>query len=243
MIVWLLGALALGVQPEIVLVGAPGLDDRAYLPLVQAMRARGAEVSVVSFPCSGDSASLGQAIVRSAGGRDVVLVAHGLGATLALGVAAQLDVRRWVLLGPILGPVDNAAIQSLRRSPIAGPVDLSVPMPLNDGIVQDLLLGPHWTEFTGCLAPALARELQVWSVDGWPELSLGQIGDPVWISVGALDELAPVEVLLPASRRFPNRTVIRAGIGRMDRVDLDHLGLLLEPFSVRLAATAAVQGW
>jgi hypothetical protein len=242
MMVLMLAVAAVAAPPEVVVVGAPGLVDEAYVPLVQALRAQGAQVSMVSFPCSGDSGSLGRAIVRSAAGREVVLVSHGLGATLALQVAGDLHVVRWVLLGPVLGAVDNAAIRSVVDAAVKGPVDLSVGRSWGSTTVQSAVLGPRWADAAGCLSPQMARQLQSWVVDG-VVLDLESVTAPVWVSVGALDELSPVEVLLPGARRFQHPTVVRPGLGRMDRVDLDHLGLLYEPFSVRLAANAAVRGW
>lgn len=226
----------------VLLVASPGVRIEAYEPLVRALRDRGADVVPVAFPCSGDRGSLAASVVRAAADpalvdRDVVVVAHGLGATLALGVHDQLDVQRWVLVAPVLGVVPGRWVSQAARAPVAGPVELP------ELARVDAVVGEGARAWTRCLSPDLARELQGWARARHVPLDLAAVEAPVWLAVGALDALSPVEATVPASRALPDRRLVRPGIARLDPQDYDHLSLVRDPVPVRLAADAAASGW
>jgi pimeloyl-ACP methyl ester carboxylesterase len=149
------------------------------------------EPTVVAFPCSGTPGDF-RAAIRAAVPRGATVVAHGIGASLALQSGAEAG--KWVLLGPVL----------------AGPLDHFHP--------------------ERCTAPALADA--DWTVDA------AAIHAPVVILAAARDDVAPVEVLVPASRRFPDRVLIRLGLGHLDRRDQDHLGLLTDPIAIAATVRA-----
>ncbi|MBA2320285.1 MAG: hypothetical protein H0V89_03930 [Deltaproteobacteria bacterium] len=59
------------------------------------------------------------------------------------------------------------------------------------------------------------------------------------VFAAARDDEAPVEVLVPESRRFPNRELVRLGLGHLQARDQDHLGLVTDPIAVASTARAA----
>lgn len=222
---------------EILLVTSPGLELELYEPLVTELREAGAEVTAVSFPCSGDATSHAESIVRAADGHEVV-VAHGLGATLALSVADRLDVERWVLVGPVLDVVTGPWVHEATTLPIEGRIELAQ-LPER----ADALLGTGWADVVGCLAPGFARDLQTWARIG--ELPIDPLSHtrPTWIELGLLDEIATIEANVPVSRTFPNRHLVRPGVARFDPKDYRHLDLVRDAVPVKLATRAATEGW
>ncbi len=225
---------------EILLVMSPGLTQEAYDPLIHALRAEGAEVTPVGFPCSGDAESLSGAVARAGAGREVVVVAHGIGATLALKAADDLDVRRWVLSGPVLGAVRSPALTDVVGLTLGrSRVELSA---LPDA-VGDVWLGEGWRPLSTCVAPGLARDVQWWAESAHVPVDPSEIEAPVWVQLGLLDEVATLEATVPAARRFPDGTLVRPGVSRLDPVDYRHLDLIRAPAPMRLAVRAAVEGW
>jgi len=93
----------------VVLVTSPGVAFDAYRPLYTALRDRGAAVTVVEPGCVGGLDALAARVraVVDASDRPVV-VAHGLGATIALDAGG--DVERYVLLAPVLGMPPSASL-------------------------------------------------------------------------------------------------------------------------------------
>ncbi len=224
---------------EILLVTSPGLSVGLYAPLVRELREAGARVTPVSFPCSGDAASLSGAVARVGRGRPVVVVAHGVGATLALMAADRLEVARWVLVGPVLDVVPGPWQAEVASMPEVAALDLSRVR----WDRADAVLGAGWTEVGTCVAPGLARDVRGWLRTGLVPVDPTAVPEPVWVEVGLLDEVSAVEATVPAARRFPDATVVRPGIARLDPRDYRHLDLVREPAPVRLAARAAVEGW
>lgn len=172
----------------IVVVETPGTSPSTWAPLLAAL----GDARVVAFPCSGTPDDF-RAAIRAAVPPGATVVAHGIGATLAL--QAEPPAGRWVLLGPVLGAGPEGRLPSER-----------------------------------CLAPALADA--DWSFDP------ATVQTQVVVLAAALDDVAPVEVLVPASRAFPHRTLIRLGIGRLDARDQDHLGLVTDPIAIAATARA-----
>jgi hypothetical protein len=192
---------------------------------------------VVEPGCLGDLDQLADRVRKVVAAQDPppVVVAHGLGATVAL--AAGGEVERYVLLGPVLGVPRSAAIDAaLDRLP--GPVARDVPAPWNGRDLRTVLLGDPVPPLT-CFPPGLAAEIRTWRERGLP-LRLDRVDAPVWMAVGLLDEVAPVEVAVPASRALAERTVVRLGIAHLDPRDYTHRDLLLDPVPIRAAVRAAV---
>lgn len=213
-------------MPPVLLILTPGWDLEAYVPLIRALRDGGSEVGIVTFPCSGGLDDALARVRRAQGAEETVVVAHGLGATLAL--LAGLP-HRHVLLAPVLDvwPVEDT--RALAALPVDVAVDLSAGHP-------DLLGG---TPPLGCVAPRLAQTVQGWIREGM-DLPLETVDAHVWIGVGLLDQVAAVEAVVPASRRLPRRELVRLGITRLDPRDYGHVDLLVDPVPIR-AAVRAVQ--
>jgi alpha-beta hydrolase superfamily lysophospholipase len=231
--------------PPALVVVTPGFDREAFVPLARALRGSGMDVQLVDLGCGGeDAAALAEGIAAAAAttpGPDVV-VAHGLGAALALRAAPSVDAERYVLLAPLIGVVPSASIRWLAERPVGPSVELSAPLDWNGRSIAEVVLGDGAAPL-GCLSGPLAAELQRWALAAEVPVALEAVAAPVWIAVSLGDELATVEAVIPASRRLPSRAVVRLGVNRMDRRDFTHLDLLVEPAPVRAAARAAARGW
>ncbi len=230
--------------PLVVLVVTPGVALEAYGPLLDGLRAGGADPVVVSFPCSGDAASMAARVhqVVAAAARPPVVVAHGLGATVALAAAPGLEVERWVLLAPVLDVVPVASTTWLAGLEVGPAVHLEQALAWHGhDDVRPLLLGADLPPL-GCVSAGLARDVQGWIRAADVPLPLEQVTAPVWLGIGLLDAVSPPEAVVPASRRLPRRTLVRFGVNRLDPDDYDHLGLLTEPPPVRAAVKAALEG-
>jgi pimeloyl-ACP methyl ester carboxylesterase len=219
---------------SVLIVTSPGFGFDAYRPMLQALVDDGVDVRVVEPGCAGDFQALAdrvRAVIASQPAPPVVL-AHGLGAALALAAGGPVD--RYVLLAPILGVPRSAALDDALAA-----ADLRDPVPWrgHDDLREVLLGGPVPT--LGCFPAALQADLRRFRAAGELPLSLAEVEAPVWIGIGLLDELAPTEVVVPASRALPHRTVVRLGITHFDPQDYGHLALLTDPVPVRAAVRAA----
>lgn len=222
----------------VLLVVTPGVALESYGPLLDALGGADAGVTVVDAPCAGqDSAELADAVRRAAARLDrPVVVAHGLGATLAL-MADPPEVERYVLLAPVLAHLPVVDSRAFAGVPVAGPVELA-----GDGrlsAARDRLVGPGLTY--GCAPAGFAAEVAAWAGGAPIPLDLGAVDAPVWMAVSLRDDVAGVEVVVPASRALPARTLVRLGVNRLDPRDYDHAALLLDPAPIA-AAAAAVAG-
>lgn len=236
---WWLLAPALA-APEVLLVTTPGVELEGYQPLIRAFRDRDVEPVLVSLPCSGDAAALSETVGRAVRAHPgAVVVAHGLGATLALVGAPDAEVARWVLLGPVLGVPTTGSVRQVATLPVAGAVALDRAAWVDGHDLRRVLLGDRLPPL-GCFPAALARDVQGWIRAGSVPVPLESVTAPVWMGVGLLDELAPPEVSVPASRRLADRELVRLGITRLDPVDYDHAALLSDPAPVRAAVRAAL---
>lgn len=231
---WMCAAWA---APQVLLVTTPGVKLDAYLPLIEAMRAKEVRVEAVVFPCSGTGDDYRRKIVSQAEGQGWTVLAHGLGATLALQSGVQAE--RFVLLGPVLDVVPGPAMQPLIHTSITGVLSLDTPP--SEPSLRQLLLG-DWEGQLTCVSPLWAKEVQQWLRDAHVPLKLAAIDAPVWLGVGLLDEVATVEAIVPASRIFPHRTLIRLGVARMDPKDYRHFDLLSDAIPVRAAVHAVLDG-
>lgn len=225
--------------PVVLLVTSPGIALDAYTPLVSELRAGGAEVVPVVFPCSGSFDDHVAQVRRVAGSREVVVLAHGLGATVALNAADTLEVERWVLVAPVLDVVVGPGLEALAAAPVASGVDLRK---ASDRALE-VYGGEGARERVRCVSAAVAREVQGWMRAEHVPVDPAAVTAPVWLSVGLLDEVATVEATLDTSRRFPDRTVVRPGVNRLDPEDYRHLDLVTDAVPRRLAVHAALEGW
>ncbi len=223
----------------VLLVWTPGLGHEAFEPLRAALVADGHEVGVAALPCSGDADTLARSLERRIGALDTspVVVAHGVGATLAVLAAQRVAVRGLVLLAPVLDAPDHAAARFLAEQPIGARVDLSRPLPWrHHPDLRPVLLGEELTAL-GCLPAGLARDLASWVGPAAPPIDPALVRAPVWVGVGLLDEVAPLEVAVPAARRL-GATVERVGVSGFDGRDFDHLGMLREDPPITAAVRA-----
>lgn len=223
----------------VLLVWTPGVGGEAFRPLREALVAAGHEVTVAALPCSGDARTLARAVERRVEGLETspVVVAHGVGATLAVLAAQQVAVRGLVLLAPVLDAPDNAAARFVAEQPIGAKVDLSRPLAWrHHPDVRAVLLGEDLPAL-GCFPAGLARDLASWVGPGAPPIDPALVRAPVWVGVGLLDETAPLEVVVPAARRLGAR-VERLGVSGLDGRDFDHAGMLLGEAPIAAAVRA-----
>lgn len=209
----------------ILLVETPGTEPSAWRPIAAALADAGEDVRVVAFPCSGDAATFAAELQRAEPDGPYTLVAHGIGATLAL--QAHLHPSRGVLLGPVLGVEPSAALARLA----AAPLDETVRLDGHPDVAATLGVGGVPLR---CVARGLASDVQGWLAGGRVPLAAPEY--PVTVLVAPLDEIAPVEVLVPAARALgtPDRPtrVVRLGLGDFAAADVDHGGLLTDPAAV-----------
>ncbi len=227
MILCLLATLALG--QEVLVVQTPGVSRGSYAPLVHALEQEGLEPRVVGFDCgSHDTAALVDQLVAAAGPEPVV-VAHGLGATLALKAAPRLQGARFVLSAPVLGVLPQPGLLEA----VQGDVGLSVV--LSEARAAVLLGEP--VPALGCVPVPFAAEVQSWVRSGAVPLDLAAVDEPVFMVLSLGDDVASVEATLPAARRLGGpRRVLRLGLSRLDPRDYEHIQLLVEPRVLRVLA-------
>ncbi|MCA9494221.1 MAG: alpha/beta fold hydrolase [Myxococcales bacterium] len=226
----------------VLLVWTPGIGHEGYAPLHDALVAAGHEVSIVALPCSGDAEHLAEVVGKriSAQPEPPVVVAHGVGATLALLAADRGEVAGWVLLAPVLDAPDEAATDFLARQTLGASVDLSRPLLWRDRDVRHVLLGEDLPPL-GCFPAGLARDLARWVGPEAPPIPVAAVTSPVWVGVGLLDELAPPEVVVPLAREL-GADIERIGISGLDGRDFDHAGMLTAtpPISAAVRAVREV---
>jgi len=225
-----------GGRPAVVVV-TPGFSLQAFLPLIRGLLKDGHEVHTIEFACQGQTrreleAELLEAVQALPPGQ--TLVAHGLGATLALGAAPSVD--RYVLLAPVLDIQPVAATGWLASLPTSSTVDLSQPLAWNGFPVADLLLGDP-VPLT-CASGPWVRELQADVLRGSIELSLERVEQDVWLGVSLGDEVAQIEAVIPASRHLPHRTVSRLGLNALHGRDFSHGAMLTHRIPIRAAMKA-----
>lgn len=242
-------------RDTVLVVVTPGFEPASFDPLADYLVKKGHDVRVLSFPCLPDDAADYRRSLSEAEGTlpPHAVVAHGLGATLVLG--GDIRAEQLALLGPVLGPPRSAAAE-LVAGALLGPqvdlgvnldqwssgrsVDLTASLPFEDREVAEVLLGDA-PPLQTCASGPLAVEVQRWYREG-PDLDLASVAVPTWVGAGLLDRIAPVEVLVPASRALPERRLTRLGITRLDGRDLDHLGMLRDPIAHKAAHKALRKG-
>lgn len=222
-------------ERPVLVVQTPGFAREAFLPLVHALRADGSDVNVLSFPCDEVDVAASVRAAAEGLGPEVVVVAHGVGATLALRSGA--DVAAWVLLAPVLDVWPTEALSAAAALPVGPSVDLRVARAWNEHDLRAVLLGDP-VPALGCAPVALVAEVQGWVRDGAVPLVLEGLDAPVWIAVSLGDDVASVEATVPAARRINDVRLVRFGRNGFDPEDYDHAGLLDGRRPVRAAARA-----
>ena len=228
----------------VLVVVTPGWELEGYQPLVRALRDAGRDVHVLRFACAGqDALRLQDDLVAAATTLpdDKAIVAHGLGATLALQAADRVKAERYVLLGPVLDVEPVAAVAfAAERVPETDAIDLARGAVWNGLDLADALVGQGHPKL-GCAPGPFAREVAGWALAREVPIALEAVGVPVWIGVSLGDDVAAVEVVVPASRRIPDRTLVRLGMNRMDPQDYEHGQLLTDDVPVRAAVDAVTR--
>jgi hypothetical protein len=252
MLAWAVLAGALGAElrdlaPEtdarpVLLVVSPGFGVPGFLPLAEALRADGHDVLLLEPGCgAGTLDSLAADVAEAAAkiGPDVVVVAHGVGASVVLAASPAMEARRLVLLGPVLAVWPVASTSWLaERAAGATSADLSASVVWNGQDLATVLLGSDPPPL-GCAPPAFAAEVASWVRRSDVPIALAAVDDPVWIAVSAGDDVAAVEAVVPASRAIPDRELVRLGINRLDPEDYAHGEMLRAEVPVRAAVRAA----
>lgn len=230
-------------HPVLVVV-TPGFELDGYLPLVRALRDVGRDVHVLRFACAGqDARRLQDELVAAAATLpdQKAIVAHGLGATLALQAADRLKAERYVLLAPVLDVEPVAAVSfAAAHVPETDAIDLARAVAWGGGDLADTLLGARHPAL-GCVPGPFAREALGWAAAREVPIALESVAVPVWIAVSLGDDVAAIEVVVPASRRLPDRTLVRLGMNHLDDQDYDHGELLTAPVPIRAAVDAVTR--
>jgi hypothetical protein len=229
---------------EVLVVMSPGFSFEEHRPLIEALQHEEHEVHVVGASCA--AANSGELIERlrlkdrELGGGYTV-VSHGLGATIALLAAPELQADEYVLLAPVLEVLPSRSMAALAEPVIDRVIALEQePSWVDIGLREVLLGGPK--VMNGCLSMGLGREFQGWLGHGGAPLKLKQIEAFVWLGVSLGDEMSTVEATVPASRSLPNRHLVRFGINRFDSRDFSHWDLLSDPVPLRTAARQIGRG-
>lgn len=220
----------------VVVVVTPGFAVEGFLPLVRALARDGHDVQVASFPCgAGDTAALAEALGAADLPEGATVIAHGLGAPIAL--RAPLDADRYVLLAPVLDVWPVAATAWLAGQEIGPSLVLDRPLDWRGTDVRRVLLGE--APPLGCVPVGFARDVQGWILEGAVPLDLGAIEVPVRIAVSPADEVATLEATVPAARALPDGRVVRLGLTRMQGRDFTHGEMLRARAPVRWAVRAS----
>lgn len=211
-------------RTAVLVVRTPGFAPAAYLPLLRALAAEREDVWIVSFPPREQtSADIREALrlARSRLPSDLDIVAHGVGATIALMSWSDLRPREMYLLAPVLAVPSGPPADALSRGTFGPAIDPRVPFPWNGGSLQDII-GVHDLEV---VSGPLAREVLGWRP---APVDLQSVDVPVWVGFSNGDDVATVEDSLTASRALPRRRIERFGLNRFDPRDYEHGELLTE---------------
>ncbi len=223
----------------VLVVATPGFERPSYLPLVHALTEAGRDVHLLEFPCRDqDAKSLAASVAEAAATlpADTPVLAHGVGATLALMAHPSHPASRYVLMAPVLDVQGVAATDHLAEQELGQSVHLGGTAEWNGRQLTPLLIGGEVK--LGCAPVGLARDLQTWVQQDHVPLSLDAIEAPVWMAVSIGDDIASIEAVVPASRRLPNRELVRLGVNRLDGQDFSHGELLTHPTSIHAAVHA-----
>ena len=233
-----------GAQGEPVLVvTTPGVAFSGYLPLLWALEREGLAVHALRFACRGQGVDdlvedIGEAL--DARPVPVTVVAHGLGATLALMAGPRGErVASYVLLAPVLGVEPGAALDVAASVPVGASAVLDARLEFGDHELSDVLLGEEHPPL-GCAPARFAAEVQGWIRTREVPVDLSRIEAPVWLGVSLGDDVATVEATVPRSRELGgSRELVRFGRPRLDPLDFDHGQMLTHRIPVRRAARQA----
>ena len=244
--------MSLGMQVDaqaarapVLLVVTPGLDADAFDAWAHRLHKARHPVTPLSLPCEAASgAQLVERIVQAGAElpEGYVVAAHGLGASLVLMAAPELEAERLVLLGPVLDVQAVGVLDWLADLELSETVDLAGELSWNGRAVAPLLLGADPPPLT-CISAGLAAEVQGWIRAGAVPLPLETVEMPTWIGVSLGDDVASVEWTVPGSRALPDRSLVRLGYTRFDPQDYEHGELLTRPVPLRVATRAVRAPW
>lgn len=219
--------------PAALVVGSPGLAQEAWLPLVEALEARGLDTWALRLPDRAGQPSrlLPQLLSRALAaldGRPTVVVGEGLGGTFAaLWLAEGAPPPNLAGLALLGAPLTLEPVALTRwmadLPPRPGSVDLerAASVLWNDRPALATLLGDPLPPLSRVAAPWL-RALRGWMTDP-PLADLRQSTVPILAVVGDVDNLAPVEVVHPW---VPAGSLRRFGPERIGGQALDHADLM-----------------
>lgn len=220
---------------SVLVVRTPGFARAAYLPLVRALKADGADVWEIGFlPRQQTSRDYVEAIreVRRSLPDDLDVVAHGLGATLTLMAVSDLHPRRMFLLAPMLSVPHGPAVEALAKAPLGAAIDLRTPFPWRSGSLQHVVGLDLPLEV---VSGPFAAEILAWRS---APIDLAGVDVPVWLGFSSGDDIATMEDSLPASRALPKRKIVRFGLNRFDASDFEHGDMLTSRAPIRTLVRA-----
>ena len=204
--VWTQGS---GRRGEIVLLPEPGLSLVHTARLSQELAHRGYRVHRVSYDCDAPSLQAIAADLASLNVDESIVIAHGLGARLA--IQADLQPAGWLLVGPTL---DLLPLQDLTLYP-------------DDPEASERLFGDG-VQFA-CGAELARAELSKWAARGPAPINVSGITAPTLVLVSAGDDVAPVETTVPVALAIDGVDLIRIGVGGWAHADLSHIALTDDP--------------
>jgi pimeloyl-ACP methyl ester carboxylesterase len=238
LILLFIGVLLSGLaQAEpVLLVLSPGFSFEEHRGLIDEIRRRDHELHIVGSSCAAPGLESLRQEIRSADLEfkgSYTLIAHSVGASVALQVAPEIKADHYILLAPVLGVSASRGLEYLMTLDIHSRVELAQELAWGEDTLQGALLGKM--DYSGCLSMGVARDLRSWVREGKLSLPLSSLEVPVWIGTSLGDELSPVEVLVPLSRTIKGRRLVRFGLNRFDPQDYSHGELLMSKRPVRSA--------
>jgi hypothetical protein len=234
-----------GAPTVALIVTTPGYAPRAYEGLVAALEDRGVDAWLLVFSIQDQRLdgivghTIPEALSRFAG-RDVGLVGHGIGGTLAAlslqDPLNELDPAAVALLGaPLWLPPSPLLAWLAARPPAPAGLDLrTLDARWAGHEALPLLLGAPLPPLEA-VSGTLLEGLRAWAVEGLA-VDLSSAFCPIWAGVGDHDNLGPPEAV---RGRLPDRaTFVRFGYLRGDPRDYDSAALLARP-----RPAAALAAW
>jgi len=235
----LVGALAASSGPTpgakgapVLLVQTPGFSSQALAAAEEALVHHGFSVTSLRLPCAELSLDhLGQLVdeARTDLGPQTPVVAHGLGATVALWSTRNDPTARLALLSPVVGAPFSAATEAyLDSTPEAW--DVHNQDPWVGRTLHEVVFGPTLAP-EGCIPPALHPLLHTPRAGRWNTL-VGQ-QEQVWVGLAVGDVFSPIENQLPALQARDNVDVHWAGWNRLYTRNFSHTEILHDPATLR----------
>jgi pimeloyl-ACP methyl ester carboxylesterase len=222
-----------------ILVPGAGGDPFYWHLVVPLLRKAGHEAVAVRLPAGEDGAGLAEYADTIAGAigdrRDVVLVAQSMGAFSAPLAVGRGDVRRIVLVAPMIPAPGESASEFWEAS---GQTTASRDQAVADGRDPDAPFDLHETFLHDVPPEVIERYLaegssgdegksfeDPWPLEAWPEV-------PTTVIAGARDRMFPLEFMRRLARD-------RLGLDEVAVVDAGHLPALSRPEELTRAILTA----